>query len=233
MERRDFIKICAATAAAGVRPVSGAGDLRPRFYARALLVEGHRQPLKAASLATGRNYIFHYPFEATPCFLLNLGRPTLQRVTPRTTDGNRYECPGAWGPTTRSSATRRSARTAWPTRLARSASSVTATVQCRRRQPAQYDPLLLGTQRIRSRLWRARDGRPRRTTAVGDPARTRPQCGHAPCDRHAGQRDVRRFFEKFEFKLTLDYGASRVKSRVGGQSIVTGLENFCKQRARC
>lgn len=41
------------------------------------------------------------------------------------------------------------------------------------------------------------------------------------------------FFEKFEFRLTLDYGASRVKSRVGGQSIVTGLENFCKQRARC
>ena len=41
------------------------------------------------------------------------------------------------------------------------------------------------------------------------------------------------FFEKFEFRLTLDYGASRVKSRVGGQSIVTGLENFCKQQARC
>jgi hypothetical protein len=79
MQRRDFIKICAATTAIGAQPAFPATDMKPRFYARAQLVDDHKRPIKAASLATGQNYIFHYPFEGTPCFLLNLGRPRLSR----------------------------------------------------------------------------------------------------------------------------------------------------------
>lgn len=62
MKRRDFFRICAAGAALGAPDLFAAKDLRPRFYSRAQLVDGRGRPLKAARLAAGENYIFHYPF---------------------------------------------------------------------------------------------------------------------------------------------------------------------------
>src|SRR5258707_1432157 len=97
MERRDFIGICAAGVALGINPAQAA-NLRPRFYARTQLVDVTRQPLRAANLAINRNYIFHYPFAATPCFLLNLGKSTQQAVTLKTETGTDYEWPGGVGP---------------------------------------------------------------------------------------------------------------------------------------
>jgi hypothetical protein len=41
------------------------------------------------------------------------------------------------------------------------------------------------------------------------------------------------FFEKFEFKLALDYGAQRVRQRASGETQVTTLQNFCKQQVKC
>jgi Rieske Fe-S protein len=41
------------------------------------------------------------------------------------------------------------------------------------------------------------------------------------------------FFDKFDFKLALDYGADRARQRVSGQTPVTTLQNFCKQQVRC
>ena len=40
------------------------------------------------------------------------------------------------------------------------------------------------------------------------------------------------FFDKFEFKLNLDYG-SAVRRRVFGETLVTTLRSFCKQQVRC
>src|SRR5437867_7722779 len=75
MERRAFLRVCAATAA-----VCGPAFARPgrepiHRYGRCLLVDAHGAPLKAGALAPRKNYLFHYPFAATPCFLLDLGRP--------------------------------------------------------------------------------------------------------------------------------------------------------------
>src|SRR5258706_8986763 len=97
MRRRAFIRACTAAAAAGIAPALAA-NLRPRFYTRVQLVDAARQPLRAASLAANRNYIFHYPYAATPCFLLNLGKPTAQAVTLTTEQGANYEWPGGVGP---------------------------------------------------------------------------------------------------------------------------------------
>ncbi len=148
MQRRDFIKICGAAAALGAQPAFAARDLKPRFYTRALLVDARGQALKTAALAAGRNYIFHYPFEGTPCFLLNLGKPTLQPLS----------------------------------------------------------AILLEHDRGSDALY-----------AVGT----------------LGGEMFNAFFEKFGFKLGLDYGADRVKNRVDGQSVVVALESFCKQQVRC
>src|SRR5688572_27913694 len=97
MERRVFIKICAASAAVGAQPAFSAADMKPRFYDRTQLVDERKCPLKAASLAAGENYLFHYPFEGTPCFLLKLGRPTVQNVELKTEKGASYLWPGGVG----------------------------------------------------------------------------------------------------------------------------------------
>src|SRR5688572_27916773 len=97
MERRDFIRACAAAALAAPAAVD-AKDLHPRFYARTRLSDGARDPVRASRLVVGRNYIFHYPFEGTPCFLINLGEPTGQKVSLRTGKGASYEWPGGVGP---------------------------------------------------------------------------------------------------------------------------------------
>ena len=76
MDRRSFIESCTAGAACLSLPLGSiAADARPREYQRAVLVDEHGQPVKASGLAPLTNYVFHYPFIATPVFLLNLGKP--------------------------------------------------------------------------------------------------------------------------------------------------------------
>jgi len=44
------------------------------------------------------NYVFHFPFAGTPCFLLNLDRPIDASVTLKRDDGTTYTWPGGVGP---------------------------------------------------------------------------------------------------------------------------------------
>src|SRR5438045_6856631 len=73
MERREFVQFCIAAAASAGSPAVAA-DAEPRRYARSRLVDAHGAPLHGADVPANRNLIFHYPYAATPCFLLNLGR---------------------------------------------------------------------------------------------------------------------------------------------------------------
>ena len=73
-----------------------AADAKPHAYAPALLVDEHGDPFKASSLRTLVNYVFHYPFEATPVFLLDLGKPAPPRsLSTKTRDA--YAWPGGVG----------------------------------------------------------------------------------------------------------------------------------------
>ena len=94
MHRRDFLRTCAAAALAGP---ALAADARPRRYAPATLVDERGAPLRASAIAAQRNFIFHYPFAATPCFLLNLGRPAKASVHLKTADNEAYEWQGGVG----------------------------------------------------------------------------------------------------------------------------------------
>src|SRR5689334_21284182 len=98
MQRRDFIGVCAAGAALSAPPLLLAADVKPRLYSRVRLVDGRGNPLKPSNLAVNTNYVFHYPFEGTPCFLLNLGKPTPRNVTLKTEKGGDYLWPGGVGP---------------------------------------------------------------------------------------------------------------------------------------
>lgn len=97
--RRHFVRICAsALALVGVQPMllaraSGAFQ----HYPRAALLDSRGKPVRPADVAVGANYVFFYPYIATPCFLLNLGTPTSSAQL-RTEDGRRYRWNGGVGP---------------------------------------------------------------------------------------------------------------------------------------
>lgn len=234
MQRRDFIQVCAASAALASAPGHSAADSKPRFYSRARLVDERRQPLRAGTLAVGQNYVFHYPFEGTPCFLLNLGKATGQNVALRTEDGKTYDWPGGVGPQRAfvGYSAICSHRLTYPTRQIsfisyrdRSmASSVSKpnTIHCCS-EHSEYDPasgarVLNGPapQPLSAILLEyepATDG----LYAVGT----------------LGGELFNAFFAKYELKLELDYGSGRAKQPVAAQSVVTELASFCKQQVRC
>jgi len=233
VKRRVFLGICAAGAAVGINPAQAA-TLKPRFYARVQLMDESLQPLRAASLAVNRNYIFHYPYAATPCFLLNLGKPTLQSVTLKTENGGSYEWPGGVGPgntivgysaicahrlayPTRQISFISYRDEAGPARLTRS-----HVIHCCS-EHSEYDP--------------ATGAR-----VVGGPA---PQPLSAILLEYDERNDglyaigtlggemFDAFFAMFEFKLALEYGEKHAHESVTGTAVVSELRNYCKQQVQC
>jgi Rieske Fe-S protein len=77
-DRRNALRWVACLSAACLSgPVSLAHSEAPiavRSYGRTLLVDRSGRPFKSAHLAAGEPYIFNYPFEATPVFLMALPR---------------------------------------------------------------------------------------------------------------------------------------------------------------
>ncbi len=61
----------AALAGRGPRPAAGALHSGRRVQ----LVREDGTPWRGAAVVPHRTYVFHYPYESTPCFLLDLGRP--------------------------------------------------------------------------------------------------------------------------------------------------------------
>jgi len=234
MERREFIKACAATCAIGASEALSAQDLKPRFYSRVQLTGETGQPLRAGSLVAGRNYIFHYPFEATPCFLLNLGKPTIRDVQLKTENGSAYQWPGGVGPDR--SIVGFSAicahRLSYPTRQIsfisyREKSTASATtrpnvIHCCS-EHSEYDPAA-GAK------------------VVGGPA---PQPLSAILLEHDAKSDglvavgtlggemYDAFFAKFEFRLALEHGGGSPRRQVAERAVVKELKDYCKQQVRC
>lgn len=99
MDRRAFVRTCSISAsmlAGGALSLPASASLRK--YGRVRLLDSEGQPLKAAAVLAGEQYVFNYPFPATPCFLLNLGRAAEGRKTLKTVSGGRYDWPGGVGP---------------------------------------------------------------------------------------------------------------------------------------
>ena len=100
VERRKFLGIVrsrcpAPSALAGVAGV-GARRRRASTSARGSSTSTARRSARA--LVAETNYVFQYPFAATPCFLLKLGRPAVAEATLRREDGRRTRGSGGVGP---------------------------------------------------------------------------------------------------------------------------------------
>lgn len=100
LNRRSFVRLCASVAAlVGACPeVLASQGAKKRRHERVKLVDRAGRAIGANDLIVGTNYLFHYPYVSTPCFLLNLGRPTASRVSLRTEEGRHYDWQGGVGP---------------------------------------------------------------------------------------------------------------------------------------
>lgn len=231
MERRDFVKVCAAAAVAGVAGTPAVGaSTRP--YARTRLVDERGHPLRASAIPAEQNLIFHYPFAATPCFLLNLGRSTAVRHTLATADKAAYEWPGGVG--AKRSIVAYSAicahQLAYPTReisfisyrSGKSARNRHANVIHCCAEHSQYDPaegarvvagpapqplaaILLEHDPASDGLW-----------AVGT----------------LGGEVFNAFFAKYQVRLELEHGAE-ARRGVAATSRVYELTEYCRQQVKC
>ena len=96
MDRRQFVQICAGTAATLATDAWPALAASMQDYPKVKLVDAQGVALKASSLVTDQAYLFHYPFRAVPCFLINLGKASAAAQTLSGEDGN-YAWSGGTG----------------------------------------------------------------------------------------------------------------------------------------
>ena len=97
MERRSFVKACAAAAGAlSAQTPLAAAPLTAHMYRRARLVDERGEPLRPDALKPATNYVFDYPYASTPCFLLKLDRPVAPGEL-KTESGQAYRWEGGVG----------------------------------------------------------------------------------------------------------------------------------------
>jgi arsenite oxidase small subunit len=234
MDRRSFLGSCTA-GAAGLSTAATfsafASNAKPKEYAKVVLVNERGDPFKASELKPLVNYVFHYPFEATPVFLLDLGKPVLPN-TLSTQERNAYSWPGGVGH--KRSVVAFSAICAhqlvYPTRdvsfisfrKTRAQRGVQdGLIHCCA-EHSQYDPA-------------------RGAEVLSGPAR-QPLCAVLLThDRKAdtltayatlGGELFDEFFRKYEMKLSLDVGP-KARNAVAGQSVVRELDKFCRNPIQC
>jgi Rieske Fe-S protein len=232
VKRRDFIQICAASATCATLPQAAAAPTQARLYRRAKLVDETGQPIRIGALQAGVNYVFEYPYTATPCFLLRLTRPAASVIDLRTESGQAYRWEGGVGQD--KAVVAYSAicdhKMTYPTKQVsfiayRDAPSPVAgpgrVITCCSDRSV-YDPaagarVVSGPapQPLASILLE-HDPKGDEIFAVGT----------------FGGEMFAEFFRKYDFRLQLEMGP-RARSEVEGTSVVRTLENYSTQWAKC
>ncbi len=233
MKRRDFVHICAASAAGAVLPdASHAATLTARRYTRAKLVDEHGQPLRLAALAEGTTYVFDYPYAATPAFLLRLGVPVASGILLKTEAGEPYEWQGGLGAD--KSVVAYSAicthKMTYPTRQVSfigyrdgpspAAGRAKVITCCSDR--SVYDPA------AGARVVSGPAPQPLATVILEHD----PKTDEIFAAGTFGGEMFAEFFRKYEFRLQLEMG-NRAKAAIEGTTVVRPLESYSTQWAKC
>jgi arsenite oxidase small subunit len=235
MDRRHFMESCTAGAAglslAAGLPAAWAADAKPKEYPKALLVDERGEPLRAATLQPQVNYVFHYPFEATPVFLLDLGKPALPQAL-STQDRNAYSWPGGVG--RNRSVVAFSAICAhqlvYPTKDVSFISFRPSKAQKGVRddlihccaEHSQYDPAK-GAQVLSG---------PAEQPLCAVLLTHDPKADTLTAYATLGGELFDEFFRKYQAKLSFEVGARAVNA-VGKEAVVQQLEKFCRNTIQC
>lgn len=234
MDRRGFIETCtagAACASAGAAWPAFAASARAKAYSRVLLVNEVGEPVRASRLQPLANYVFHYPYEATPVFLLNLGKAAPPQVL-SLRNNDTYGWPGGVGPGR--SVVAYSAicahKLVYPTRDV-------SFISFRKTRPrrgvqdhlihccaehSQYDPAK-GAEVLSGPA-------PQPLCAVL--LEFNPKSDTLTAWGTLGGELFDDFFRKYEAKLSLDVGP-KARNQVAGQAVVRELEKFCRNPVQC
>jgi Rieske Fe-S protein len=239
--RRGFVRLCASAVAliSAIPSVLAQPDARLRRYQRVHLVDAGGRPITAKSLTVGESYLFHYPFVATPCFLLNLGRP----ATPtdlKTEDGQAYRWQGGVGP--ERSIVAFSAICAH--KMSHPARQINF-INYRHERVNFVDSAEHTAQRAQviyccseKSVYDPAEG----ARVLGGPAK-QPLAAIVLEEDAAdgtlyavgtfGGEMFDRFFREFGFRLALEHGTSNIRAPVSGSATVTRLADYSDKQMRC
>ena len=242
LNRRNFVKLCASAAAmitASPRLLAQDGGT-VRRYQRSKLVDAQKKPIKVTDLVEGENYLFHYPFVSTPCFLLDLGQPTAQQALLKTEDGRSYVWQGGVGP-------------------ARSVVAFSAICAHKMTHPARAVSFINYRHKRVNFVDKDKKDAQRESViyccsekSVYDPAQgARVLGGPAPQPLAAilleynaadgsidavgtyGGEMFDKFFEEFGFRLQLEHRVTNVRAAVDKTTLVMKLSDYCATQVLC
>ena len=242
VERRSFVKLCAAAAAAaGANPaLLAAAGTTARLYDRTALVDDDGAPITARGLDVGRTYLFHYPYATTPCFLLDLGRPVRAAAELSTEAGDPYVWPGGVGE-------------------GRSIVAFAAICAHRMTHPAR-EVSFINYRHGKVRYLDSGDRTSERSGVIfccseksvydpadgarvlGGPAKqplatillqAEPETGALYALGTIGGEMYDAYFEKFAFRLALEHLTSDIQRPAGATSVVTDIETYSRTIMQC
>ncbi len=233
MERRQFLTTCAVLSGAGLladevrEPTRRRTGMRARDSPTSTAVQ-----LRARDLAADTNYVFQYPFAATPCLLVKLARPVAVTSSLKREDGAAYAWQGGVGEDRNVVAFSAicAHKLAYPTREVsfiryqreRSATSGGQVIHCCA-DHSVYDP----AQGARVVAGPA----PQPLAAIVLDYDNADDGLYALGTVGAEQFDA--FFVKYRLKLALDYGGDGGRGAVGETTILRELTNYCRTTIQC
>ena len=233
MERRQFLSTCAILSGAGlIKGEAAHADAPPRWYKRARLSDIHGRPVRVRDLAADTNYVFQYPFAATPCLLVKLSRPAALTANLQREDGTAYAWHGGVGAERNIVAFSAicAHKLAYPTREVsfirfqreRSATSGAQVIHCCA-DHSVYDP--------------AQGARVIAGPAPQPLAAIVLEYDNAEDGLYAlgtqGAEQFSAFFSKYQMKLALEYGRDGGRGEVTGTTILRELTNYCRTTIQC
>ena len=233
MQRREFLEGCAAASLRRGGRRRGRNRRRARTPGRGSWTCHGRLRIRLTALEPEVNYVFQYPFEATPCLLVKLRAPVAVQPALKRADGTAYTWNGGVGRDRNAVAFSAicAHKLAYPTR---EVFVHPLPARCIRDVGRARHPLLRRSQRLRS---------PRRARAWSPGPAPQPLAAilleHDPGDDGVfalgtvGPEQFDAFFDKYRMKLALEYGESRARRNVGDTTIVREMSTYCRNTIQC